>query len=73
MWGELASRKRLFNPPSQFFVDGVICRVGLCCSYRCGFTYWGLLKADLVNVKQLIVKDLHMTLCSAQNPKSLSL
>ena len=56
-----------------YFVGGVICHVGLCFSYRCGFTYWGLLTADLENVKQLIVKDLHMTLSSAQNPRSFSL
>ena len=55
-------------------LGGVICHVGLCfpsdasLTDVAGFTYWGLLIANLENMKQLIVKDLHMTLSSAQNP-----
>ena len=54
-------------------MGGVICHVGLCFSCRYAFTYWGLLTADLENVKQLIVTDLHITISSVQNPRSFSL
>ena len=38
--------------------------------YRYTFTCWELLAADLENVKQLIVRDLHV---SVQNPRPFSL
>ena len=48
----------------------VVCHVGLCFSYRYGFTYWDCSQPSRECEAADSEKDLHITLSSVQNPRA---